>query len=154
MAEAKFMRATDYFQLVQMFGGVPLRTTLVTRQDQTNIPRSSVDSVYSLIISDLQYAEQNLPLVADLAGKPTKWAASAYLAKVYLTQKDFKDALAKASDVVANGPYKILPSFASIFDVNNKNNAEVIFTVEYIRLNGQGMRMQDLVMGPYKLSGV
>jgi hypothetical protein len=149
LAEAKFMRATDYFQLVQMFGGVPLRTTLVTRQDQTNIPRASVDSVYSLIISDLQYAEQNLPLVADLSGKPTKWAASAYLAKVYLTQKDFKDALAKASDVVANGPYKILPSFASIFDVNNKNNAEVIFTVEYIRLNGQGMRMQDLVMGPY-----
>ncbi len=149
LAEAKFMRATDYFELVQMFGGVPLRTTLVSRSDQANIPRSSVDSVYALIISDLQYAEQNLPPVADLAGKPTKWAASAYLAKVYLTQQNFNDALTKTTDIISNGPYQILPSFASVFDVNNKNNAEVIFDIEYIRLNGQGMRMQDLVMGPY-----
>lgn len=149
LGEAKFMRAVNYFQLVQMFGGVPLRTTMVNRADQVNIPRSSEDSVYDLIISDLQFAEQNLPPVADMAGKPTKWAASSYLAKVYLTRKDYNDALTKATDVYANGPYLILPKFADVFDVDNKNNAEVIFNLQYIRLNGQGMRIQDLALGGY-----
>jgi hypothetical protein len=149
LAEARFMRAVNYFQLVQMFGGVPLRTTLVNRADQVNMPRSSEDSVYDLIISDLQFAEQNLPPSADMAGKPTKWAASSYLAKVYLTKKDYNDALTKATDVYSQGPYKILPKFADVFDVDNKNNAEVIFNIQYIRLNGQGMRIQDLALGSY-----
>lgn len=149
LAEAQFMRAVNYFQLVQMFGGVPLRTTMVNRADQVNIPRSSVDSVYNLIISDLQFAEQNLPPVADMAGKPTKWAASSYLAKVYLTKKDYNDALTKATEVYEQGPYSILPKFADVFDVENKNNAEVIFNLQYIRLNGQGMRIQDLALGGY-----
>jgi hypothetical protein len=149
LGEARFMRAVNYFQLVQMFGGVPLRTTMVNRADQVNIPRSSEDSVYDLIISDLQFAEQNLPPVPEMAGKPTKWAASSYLAKVYLTRKDYTDALTKATEVYSQGPYLILPKFADVFDVENKNNAEVIFNLQYIRLNGQGMRIQDLAMGSY-----
>ena len=143
------MRATNYFELVQMFGALPLRTSLVSRADQVNIPRTSVDSVYALIISDLQFAEQNLPATPDAAGKPGKWAASSYLAKVYLTQKDYTNALAKASDVYANGPYQILPDFAQVFSVDNKDNAEVIFSLQYIRQNGQGMRIQDLSLGAY-----
>jgi hypothetical protein len=149
LAEAKFMRAINYFQLVQMFGGVPLRTTLVNRADQVNIPRSSEDSVYDLIISDLQFAEQYLPPVAEMVGKPTKWAATSYLAKVYLTRKDYNDALTKATDVYSQGPYLILPQFADVFSVDNKNNAEVIFNLQYIRLNGQGMRIQDLALGSF-----
>ncbi len=149
LGEARFMRAINYFQLVQMFGALPLRTTLVSRADQVNIPRSSVDSVYALIISDLQFAETNLPAVADMAGKPTKWAASSYLAKVYLTKKDYSNALVKATDVYQNGPYQILTDFASVFDVNNKDNAEVVFSLQYIRQNGQGMRIQDLALGAY-----
>ena len=149
LAEAKFIRALNYFQLVQMFGGVPLRTTLVSRADQVNIARSSVDSVYDLIVSDFLFAEQNLPPVADMAGKPTKWAAAAYLAKVYLTKKDYPNALTTASDVYDNSPYKILDDFAKVFDVDNKNNAEVIFSLQYIRQNGQGMRIEKLSLGAY-----
>ena len=52
IGEAKFWRAVNYFQLVQMFGGVPLRITQAKRADQTNIPRSSVDEVYTQIIKD------------------------------------------------------------------------------------------------------
>src|SRR5262249_53676022 len=117
LGEAKFMRALNYFQLVQMFGDVPYRTTLVSRADQVNIPRTSADSIYDLIISDLTFAEQNLPAVADLAGKPTKWAATSYLAKVYLTRKDYANALAKANSVYTSGPYSLLPNFSQIFNV-------------------------------------
>ena len=147
LAEAKFVRALNYFQLVQMFGGVPLRSTRAKRADDVNIPRSSEDSVYALIIADFKDAEANLP-ATNPSGKPTKWAASAFLAKVYITRKNYTNALAEAKAVVASGAYSLVPKFAEIFDVNNKNNPEVIFAIQYIRVDGQGMRMEPLVLGP------
>jgi hypothetical protein len=148
LAEARFMRGMDYFFLVQLFGDVPLRTTSVTRLDQTDIARTASDSVYAQIIQDFQFAAQYLPVVADKAGKPTKYAATAFLAKVYLTRGNYQNALTNADSVISSATYSLLPSFADVFDVNNKNNEECIFSVQYIRLNGQGMRMEELVMGP------
>lgn len=147
IGEAKFMRALNYFQLVQCFGGVPLRTTMTQRADETNLPRNTEEEVYAQIIDDFKYAEQYLP-ASNVAGKPTKWAASAFLAKVYLTKKDYPNALAQARAVVASGKYSLMPSFASVFDITNENNAEVIFDIQYIRQDGQGMRMQYLFTGP------
>ena len=147
MAEAKFVRALDYFQLVQMFGGVPLRITQAKRADDVNIPRNTEDEVYAQIISDFKDAKDNLP-ATNVVGKPTKWTAASFLAKVYITRKDYANALAEASDVVTNGGYSLLPKFADIFDVNNKDNAEVIFAIQYIRVDQQGMRMQELITGP------
>lgn len=146
IGEAKFMRALNYFQLVQCFGGVPLRTSVTSRADQTQIPRNTEEEVYAQIIEDFKYAEENLP-VDNIAGKPTKWAASAFLAKVFLTKKDYPNALAQARAVVASGKYSLQPTFASVFDVANENNAEVIFDIQYIRQDGQGMRMQYLFTG-------
>ena len=148
LAEARFMRGMDYFFLVQLFGDVPLRTTSTTRQDQTDIPRSPVDSVYAQIIQDFQFAFQNLPEVPDLAGKPTKYAAESFLAKVYLTKGDYANALSSAEDVSTHGPYSLLPSFADIFNPDDKNNSEVIFAIQYIRQDLEGMRMPTLVLGP------
>ena len=147
IGEAKFMRAMDYFILVQMWGGVPLRTKPVERIDDANIARSSEADVYTQIIQDFSDAEQRLPATAP-AGKPTKWAASAYLAKVYLTTKDYTNALAKANAVITGGPYKLVQNYADVFSVSNKNNAEVIFALQYIRQDNLGMRMQPLVLGP------
>ncbi|MEO6540610.1 MAG: RagB/SusD family nutrient uptake outer membrane protein [Ferruginibacter sp.] len=147
LGEAKFLRAYNYFALVQMFGGVPLRITQAKRADEVDIERSTEAQVYEQIIKDFTDAEAGLP-TTNPAGKPTKWAASAYLAKVYLTMKDYPKALAKAKEVVANGPYSLIPKFADVFDVDKKNNAEVIFAIQYIRVEGQGMRMEYLVTGP------
>lgn len=147
LAEAKFLRAVNYFQLVQMFGDVPLRISQAKRADEVDIPRNTVDEVYTQIIEDFKDAEANLP-ATNPAGKPTKWAASAFLAKVYLTRKDFPNALTKAQEVVTSGPYNLTATFQQVFDVNNKNNDEVIFAIQYIRQEGQGMRMEKLVLGP------
>jgi starch-binding outer membrane protein, SusD/RagB family len=147
IGEAKFMRAANYFQLVRMWGGVPLRTKQVERLDEVNIPRSTETEVYAQIIKDLTDAEQSLP-ATNVAGKPTKWAASAYLAKVYLTTKDYTKALAKADEVIAAKAYNIIPSYGDVFSVDKKNNAEVIFAIQYLRQDGLGMRLQPLVLGP------
>jgi hypothetical protein len=147
IAEAKFLRAFNYFQLVRMFGGVPLRTKQVERLDEANIPRSTEEEVYAQIIQDFTDAESGLP-PTNPAGKPTRWAAAAYLAKVYLTIKDYPKALAKANEVISSGAYSLVPVYADVFDPDKKNHSEVIFAIQFVREDGLGMRLQPLVLGP------
>lgn len=83
--EAYFLRAVAYYELAQMFGGVPLRTTT----DNTNIPRASVEEVYELIASDLKQAIELMPDAiylygSDMAGHATKYAAEAMMARAFL----------------------------------------------------------------------
>jgi starch-binding outer membrane protein, SusD/RagB family len=150
IAEAKFWRALNYFQLVQMFGGVPLRLTQTKRADEVNIPRNTVDEVYAQVIKDFKDAETGLPASPGSA-KVSKWAASSFLAKVYLTKKDFPNALAKATDVIANGPYTLAAKFADVFDIAKKNGTEDIFAIQYLRVDGQGNRLDPLT-GAWGLS--
>ena len=83
--EAYFLRAMAYYELVQMFGPVPLRTTT----ENTNIPRASVEEVYGLIAADLREAINLMPdaIYANgsaMAGHATKYAAEAMMARVWL----------------------------------------------------------------------
>ena len=69
------------------------------------------------------------------------------MAKVHLTRGNFSEAAAVARDIVTNGPYSLQVPFSAVFDVNNENNAEVIFDIQYIRLNGEGSRIAMLAQG-------
>ena len=94
-AESRFLRAFFYFDLVKYYGRVPLIDHTVSATEANTIGRSSVDSVYKLIISDLQFAISNLPAnysgtfpsysTIDV-GRATKYAAEATLAQVYMTR--------------------------------------------------------------------
>lgn len=150
IGEAKFWRAVNYFQLVQMFGGVPLRIKQAKRADETNIPRSTVDEVYAQVITDFKDAEQDLPATPP-KGRVSKWAASAYLAKVYLAKHDYQNASAKATEVINSGAYSLAPKFADVFDITKKNGPEDIFAIQYVRVDQQGMRLQELT-GAWGLS--
>lgn len=143
IGEAKFWRALNYFQLVQMFGGVPLRITQATRADQVNIPRNTVDEVYAQIIQDFKDAEASLPATAP-KGIVKKSAASAYLAKVYLSKKDYPNALAKATEVISSNTYTLATTFKDVFDIEKKNGPEDIFAIQFIRVDGQGSRLDAL----------
>jgi hypothetical protein len=79
-AEAKFLRAFAYFQLVRNWGSVPLRTEL--NMEQRDLAKSSVTDIYSLIVNDLIVGESNLKDNAAAAGRPTKWSAKSLLADV------------------------------------------------------------------------
>ena len=143
IGEAKFWRALNYFQLVQMYGGVPLRLTQVKRADDVNIPRNTVEECYTQIIKDFKDAELAL-LAAPGTAKVSKWSASAFLSKVYITQKDYPGALAKASEVILTGPYRLAPTFTDVFDIAKENGPEDIFAIQHIRVDRQGTRIEPL----------
>ncbi len=107
VAEAHFLRAFSYFQIVRNWGGVPLRTD--KNLGETNVPKSSVDEVYQLIIDDLLLAESLLPEKQVLIGRPTKWAAKTLLADVYLHLEKYGDARTKAEEVIASRQYSLVP---------------------------------------------
>jgi len=108
VAEARFIRAANYFYLVNLYGGVPLATTTDYRVNAV-LSRSSVDEVYSLILEDLKYAEANLgsaylgtttTVPSPQRFRANKYAAAALLARVYLHRKDYVNAEAMATQVI------------------------------------------------------
>ncbi|HEU0227783.1 MAG TPA: RagB/SusD family nutrient uptake outer membrane protein [Arachidicoccus soli] len=109
VGEALFLRAFAHFNLVRLFGPIPLRTTEIKSASEVNIPRSSVADVYALIEKDLIEAAAKLPSSynnganGNEKGRVTKWAALAMLADVYLTQKKLNDAKTTALQVINNG---------------------------------------------------
>jgi len=132
--EAKFLRALAYFNLVRIFGDVPLTTAPVTVDASYKTRRSSTDTIYnSLIIPDLLDAATTLPNVytgADI-GRATKGAAKSLLGKVYLTVHDFAKAEAKLQEVTTMG-YALLPKYNDLFDyTKNEHHSEYIFDIEY-----------------------
>jgi starch-binding outer membrane protein, SusD/RagB family len=134
IAETKFLRAVVYFTLVRTFGDVPLILKPVSTPDEGYaFGRNPKTEVYAQIEKDLADAEAVLPVsyaTADI-GRATKGAAKALLGKVYLTQKKFPAAASKLKVVVDLGVYTLLPSYADVFKVANKNNKESVFDVQY-----------------------
>lgn len=132
--EAKFLRALAYFDLVRIFGDVPLLTTPITIEESYKISREKVDLIYNeLIIPDLLAAENKLPASYSGAevGRATQGAAKALLGKVYLTRKDFTKAEAKLQEVTTMG-YALLNNFNDLFNYTNEHHSEYIFDIEYI----------------------
>ncbi|MGQ1888825.1 RagB/SusD family nutrient uptake outer membrane protein [Thermophagus sp. OGC60D27] len=138
--EARFIRAYVYFNLVRLYGPVFLVTERMTIEEANNYARSSVQDVYELIENDLALAcghgDTNalLPDSYDDSnlGRATSWAAKTLLAKVYLTQKRYSEAKELLLDVKDNSGHELLDDYASVFDVNNEMNAEIIFAVRYL----------------------
>lgn len=109
LAEAHFLRAMAYFDLVRGFGPVPLKTTESVDISKVGSPRKPVDSVYNLIIQDGMAAENGLPeSVGDETGRASKWAAKMLLAEVYLTREKWADAAREADDIIKSGQYSLL----------------------------------------------
>lgn len=138
LAEAHFLRAFFYFELVRSFGGVPIVTTYTELLEPSisDKLRSSVPEVYTLIEDDLQKAVAALPLRSQYSskdiGRATKGAAQSLLAKVYLTQEKWNLAQTTANEVINSGEYKLEPNFANIYSVDNHHGVESIFEIDYI----------------------
>lgn len=141
--QAKFLRALFYFDLVRYFGGVPLYLDAVTGAGDAYLSRSSVEDVYQVIEADAQEAMQKLS-EPDFPqdGRATKGAARMLLADVYLTQKEYAMAETELKSVLSMG-YGLLPNYASVFSLPNKNSVESIFEVQYQQGN-QGQQSNFL----------
>lgn len=158
VGEARFLRAVHYFNLVRLFGDVPLRLEPVSKVGNLNLPRTPAAEVYRAIIADLDFAAQKLPATytgvpGANTGRATSGAARALLAKVHLQfgavhgggAASFNAAAEQARQVVQGGRYRLLPDFASVFALNNENNAEVVFAVQLSRVSGLGGRLAQHV---------
>ena len=150
VAEARFLRAFSYFQLVKWFGAVPLHLeeTNDFSDEAVKKPRSSIEEVYQVVIDDLMYAESRLPVSwsgPDL-GRATSGAAKAYLGKVYLNmaglpleQTDkYQLAADKLQEVVNSGQYALQADFGEVFSIDNEFNSELVFIRPNVRENGAG----------------
>lgn len=131
--EAKFIRAFCYFNLVNLFGGVPL----ITQTDYTENavkPKASVDEVYSQIVNDLQDARNllanNYPSTEKT--RPNKLAAAALLARVYLYKKDWVNAESMASLVINSGAFSLVSNLSNVF---LKNSSEAIWQLQPVNPN-------------------
>lgn len=135
VAEAKFLRAFYYHHLVKYYGDVPLITSTIESSEEAfaQNERTPQDEVYDQIISDLNDAKAGLPqnYAGEDQGRATEAAARTLLAKVYMWRDQYPEAQAELEEV-RDMNYVLLDDYASIFDKNNENNEEVIFSVQYI----------------------
>jgi hypothetical protein len=140
----KFIRALAYFNLVRIYGDVPLVTKEVESVSEAyQYGRVNTAAIYAQIEKDLTEAEADVNLPAKYAstndlGRVTKTAVKALLAKVYLTQKKYADAVTKLSDFVTTydgNTHSLLTNYADIFLTTNEVNAEIIFSVRYTKGN-------------------
>lgn len=150
-SEARFLRAYLYFDMVRLWGHIPL----LTEPTDEVVPQADPDEVYRVIAEDLQFAAENLESVsytdqaAATYGRVTKWAAQALLARVYLyytgyyNQSDLVEvvnrsqALAYLEDVIGNGGFALAEDFASLWpaasldDYAGEDNQETVFAIKY-----------------------
>ena len=141
IGEASFLRAFMYFQLVQLWGDVPLQLKEVGTISAGILPeiypilfppRTSAALVYKQIIADLETALPAVRVTASNKGFATKGAVNALLAKVYATQTPHDWAkVQQYCDAVITGGYSLLPDYHFLWDNLHKNSAEAIFEINY-----------------------
>jgi starch-binding outer membrane protein, SusD/RagB family len=134
-AEAKFLRAFYYFDLVKMFGGVPL-VVKVLAPSEYQAGRATKEEIYAQIEADLKAAIPELKNKSEQSaaeyGRATKGAAKAYLAKAYIYQQKWADAEAMALEVINSGEYNITAeSYANIFKQAGEHGPGSIFEINF-----------------------
>lgn len=131
--EAQFIRALSYFNLVRLWGRVPLVLKAGTTTDSRSYTRNEVAEVYAAIEKDLTDAAASLPVsyTGTDVGRATSGAAKGLLGKVYVTEKKFAQAVTVLREVISAGTYSLLPNVADVFTVANKNNPEILFAVKF-----------------------
>ncbi|MEO8198951.1 MAG: RagB/SusD family nutrient uptake outer membrane protein [Gemmatimonadota bacterium] len=138
LGEAHFLRGLHYFNLVRLFGGVPLRLAPATSVEEASvIARSTEAETYAQIIDDLQQSE-TLMTSTGVTTQGTPGAAKALLAEVYLYQQDWSNALAKSDEVIGLG-YSLAPTFGDLFDTEGIDTPEDIFKVLFTDVQYQLM---------------
>lgn len=156
VTQARFLRALYYFDLVRMYGGVPLWTKSSIDRDDIMKPRATVDETYTLITEDLISALDLPATWAELKdkGRATSLAAQAFLARVYLQWGKPDEALKYCK--MLDGKFKLYDNLKDIFDPKNKNQEyENIFEVQFKHSGSWGLEgsIQHSYWGPRNVGG-
>jgi hypothetical protein len=144
LGAAKFHRALNHFNAVRVWGSVPLMTTAVRDFTTTaEVTRAPIPEIYAAIAADLEDAAKLLPIKwPDSAtpddGRPARGAANAMLADVYMNmsgdivkQNKWADAARAAKAVIDSRAYSLVPNFADLWLIKNKNGPEHIYSIQF-----------------------
>lgn len=170
IAEARFLKALLYFNLVRYYGDVPYKETETNSLNNLDQERDPASFVFERIIDDLQFGIENLGVKGEVEpGRATVGSAKTLLSKVYLTRgsiaqrdgegdgkADFQMAAQYAKEVMDAGNYQLNDYFPDAFIVENKNNEEIIFDVQFKSGGideGNFIGMHMGLMGPPPLGG-
>ena len=143
--EARFLRALCMYNLVRLFGGLPIPASYTESLNGLEVPRQTVDSTYNYIIADLKYAEEHLPKKSEYSStdiwRASKGAAEAFLGEVYLTRGSmtgessyYKLSKDYSFKVIDSKEYGLEPDFKDLWywwNTNNKNGVESVFELQY-----------------------
>jgi len=138
--EARFLRGLFYFDLVRLFGAVPVVTTTLTIDESYQVTRSNVEDVYTQVEADLTAAVDYLPqhYDADNIGRATTWAARGYLGKVYLFMSGYplhanrwEDARTQFKEVIDAGVFEFFADYAAIYDQKNEGGKQQVFSIPF-----------------------
>lgn len=133
IAEMKFLRGHFYFVLKTIYNRIPYADeTIITPDDYAKISNTelSSDELWNKILDDFQYAYSGLPDSQTDPGRPTKMAARAYMAKVYLFTKQWAKCAQTCDEVINSGKYALLPNFRDVFLPEKNNSSESVFAVQ------------------------
>lgn len=135
-AEARFLRATQYFYMSQYWGSVPLVTKTLTPNEANNVDKAPKTAIVQFVVDELTAAAADLPgqksLAASENGRATKQAALAFLGRMYLGEKRFKEAAATYKQIVDLGENIIDADYAGLFNTANENSKEIIFSLQHV----------------------
>ncbi|WP_273275545.1 RagB/SusD family nutrient uptake outer membrane protein [Maribacter polysiphoniae] len=150
--ESYFLRAYNYFNLVRLFGDLPLIEGVFNSPEEIatfDMTRRPVSEIYSLIISDLEQASSLLQGIELSKSRASVGAAQALLGKVYLTQKNYPGAISSLKSVIDSGGYSLQDDYGTMFTNNNDELPESIFEIKYISGNiGEGNNFSRLFTPP------
>lgn len=159
--EVRFIRGYIYFNLVRMFGGVPLvlrvpRDAQDANSDPAFQTRADIALVYDSIERDMQYAIDNLPLKSQsVTGHVNKGTAQAMLAKVFMYQGDWTKVYELTNAVITSGQYRLVDDYATIWRQVGDNNEESIFEIQTGEFNNENLDIDNYIVsqGP-RVGGV
>lgn len=140
LGESKFFRSYFYFKLWDYFGAVPLYDYPMN-VDESYKARNSEKEVYDFIVKDMTEAYQLLPASYGQSnkGRVTKWAALAMRGKAHLWAKEYGKAAADFKELMQKSDRTLVSDYHNLFRVAGNNNSEVVFDVQYIAEQGNGL---------------
>ena len=143
MGEAYFLRALYLWHIVETWGGVYLTTEECT-EPSGYVYRSSEEDFYTQIIADLKEAVAKLPVSTSDYGRATKGAAEAFLARVYLYNKNYEEALKYARNVINNYGYSLAEDYSDLCDIYKCNDVkENVFVCMYTKSEIFGTSIEE-----------
>jgi starch-binding outer membrane protein, SusD/RagB family len=139
LGEAHFLRGLAYSRLVELYGGVPIITDEITTEEARELTRATAEETWNQVISDYNIAIEALAVEAAQPGKATKGAALGMKMRAHLYQGNYHEVLNLVDEIDALGKYALFPSYEGLFMLQNQNNEEVLFDIQYLRgENDQG----------------